>query len=146
MYGMVLSKTNPHSEIMQPWWCFLIYSANWVPQSLCLFDISKPRCLDWQMSFSMQNWLLVHFSVCLIYATKSKSKFFRNSTSVFDNFIRLSMLDTSKSVSSTHSVTISRTKSILDLGTAVKSILFGAISSSVDTKKKSATMVFIWIS
>ena len=45
------------------------------------------------------------------------------------------MLDTSKSVSSTHSVTISRTKSILDLGTAVKSILFGAISSSVDTKK-----------
>ena len=45
------------------------------------------------------------------------------------------MLDTSKSVSSTHSVTIFRTKSILDLGTAVKSILFGAISSSVDTKK-----------
>ena len=53
------------------------------------------------------------------------------------------MLDTSKSVSSTHSVTISRTKSILDLGTAVKSILFGAISSSVDTKKKNQRQGFL---
>ena len=28
MYGMVSSRTNPHSVIMQSWWLFLIYSAN----------------------------------------------------------------------------------------------------------------------
>ena len=41
---------------------------------------------------------------------------------------------TSTSVSPVQSVIISRTKSILGFGTAVKSIMFGTISSRADTK------------
>ena len=44
------------------------------------------------------------------------------------------MLVTSRSVSPAHSVIISQTKSILGVGTAVKSILFGTISSRADAK------------
>ena len=65
---------------------------------------------------------------------ESLSKFSRNSASVFESFIWLSMLVTSTSVSSVQSVIISQTRSILGFGTAVKSILFGTISSKADAK------------
>ena len=95
--------------------------------------------LFWHLSYvnniaHCNNWPLVHTSVCLIFSIKSKSKFSRNSTLVFESFIRLSMLVTSASVYPAHSVIISWIKSILGFGTAVKSILFGTISSRADAK------------
>ena len=63
---------------------------------------------------------MVHSSICLIFSIESISNFSRNSTLVFESFIRLSMFVTSASVSPAQSVTISQTKSILGFGTAVK--------------------------
>ena len=83
---------------------------------------------------SLQHWPLVHTSIWLFFAIESKSKFSRNSTLVFERFVRLSMLVTSTSVFAAHSVIISQTKSILGFGTAVKSILFDTTSSRADEK------------
>ena len=73
-------------------------------------------------------------SNCLIFSIESKFKFSRNSTLVFERFLRFSMLVTSTSVFPAHSVINSQPKSILGFGTAVKSILLGAISSKADSK------------
>ena len=68
----------------------------------------------------MQYRPLVLGSICLIFSIESISKFSRNSTLVFESFIRLPMLAISASVSPA--------QSILGFGTPVKSILFGTIS------------------
>ena len=76
----------------------------------------------------------MHASICLIFSIESKSKFSRNSILVFECFTRLSILVTSTSLFPAHYLIISQTKSILGFGAAVKSILFGTISSRADTK------------
>ena len=83
---------------------------------------------------SLQHWLLVQISIYLTFSVESNSKFSRNSTLVLESFIRLSMLVTSTSVSPVHSVVISRTKSILAFGPAVKSLMLYAIPSWADVK------------
>ena len=83
---------------------------------------------------SLQHWLLAQTSICLIFSIESNTKFSRNSTLVLESFIGLSMLVTSTLVSLVHSVIISRTKSILAFGPAVKSIMLYVISSWADVK------------
>ena len=103
--------------------------CNWIPHFLCLFYILELGYLDWQMSFQK-----LFLSICLIISIKSISKFPRNFALIFESFIRLSILVTSTSVSPAQSVITSRTMPILGFGAAVKSLLFGTISSRNDAK------------
>ena len=86
---------------------------------------------------------LVHTSVCL-FCSIVNLNFPETPLQFLRVFIRLSMLVTSTSVSPAHSVIISRTKSILGLETAVKSMLFGKISSRADAKSINGNGSFLF--
>ena len=110
----------------------------WSPRSLGPSPTFTP-CPKTTRSQSKLSLSYAIASISLIFSIGNKSKFSRNSTLVFESFIKLSMLV--KSVSPAHSVIISQTKLILGLGALVKSI-YGAISSRAEAKSVKITMVF----
>ena len=64
----------------------------------CAFEaVVTPFLLKYHCS--LQHWPLVQTSTCLVFSIDSNSKFSRNSTLIFENLIKLSMLVTSTLVS-----------------------------------------------
>ena len=111
--------------LLHPYFLFLTFFIFVITS--CAFEAVITPFLQ-KYHWSLQHWPLVNSSVCINFPIESISKFSRNTTIVFESFIRLPMPVICQSV------TISQTKSLLGFVTAPKSILFGTIFSNADAK------------